>query len=348
LTTAHKTSDKEKGENAMSEAPLHVALYMERRPLTQEWLHTLLFRLWERGLHYNFDYAAAPLSWDEELNVLAEGVADRQVYWSVQLSTLIQNILAAGFGSITVYDKEVALNLFIDPSGVPDNFEELDELGVPDDFPKRFGQVGISINGPYFEKNHQLPLTRELPIGAYMLAPYQQIMLAGIHWMEVLCEECHPIFGIGYDTSCEAMEEDEREVIEAPLYEGRLPDQGVWGPLMYISAQFLNTDFLLSRLAEPGRWLKRMNDGGIFMCVPSDEHAYENAEAYRQFRQGKTTQEQHDFPLAVQHYKRAMGIFQGVSNDLGVWLNEESIKEIDWERQREERKGVSSRQDVLS
>jgi hypothetical protein len=338
---------KEKGEHAMFEAPLEVALYMERRPLTEEWLHALLFRLWERGLHYNRDYAAAPLTWDEELSVLTSGIVTHGNK-EVPLRDAIQRIVAAGFGSIKAYDKEVALDLFIDPAGAPDNFEELDELGVPDDFPKRFGQVGISIHGPYFEKDHHLPLTRELPIGAYMLAPYQQIMLAGIHWMEVLCEECHPIFGIGYDTSCEAIEEDEREVIEAPLYEGRLPDQSVWGPLMYISARFVNDDFLLSRLAEPGRWLKRMNDGGIFMRVPSNEHAYENAEAYRQLQQGETAQEQHDFSRAVQHYKRAMGIFQSISNDLGVWQSEQNIKEIDWERRREERKGVSPRQDVLS
>jgi hypothetical protein len=331
----------------MAEDPLHVALYMERRPLTQEWLHTLLFRLWERGLHYHHDYAAASLTWDEELNVLVSGV-DNHVYEGVSLRDAIQRIIAAGFGSIKVYDKKVALSLFIDPSGVPDHFDEADELDVPDDFPKRFGQVGFSIHGPYFNRDRHLPLTRELPIGAYMLAPYQQIMLAGIHWMEVLCEECHPIFGIGYDTSCEAMEEDERVVIEAPLYEGRLPDQSVWGPLMYISPRFVNTDFLLSRLAEPGRWLKRMNDGGIFMRVPSNEHAYENAEGYRQFQQGKTAQEQHDFPLAVNHYKRAMGIFQGASNDTGVWLNEWHLTDIDLQSRREERQGVSSRQDVLS
>src|SRR5579859_4601686 len=107
----------------MSDRLLHVALYMERRPLTEEWLHTLLFRLWERGLHYNYDYAAAPLTWDEELNVLAAGVAGSEVHWSVQLSTLIQHIVAAGLGLITVYDKGMALDLFVDPSGLPDEFD---------------------------------------------------------------------------------------------------------------------------------------------------------------------------------------------------------------------------------
>jgi hypothetical protein len=342
-----KIKSKEKGENAMSGAPLHVALYMERRPLTEEWLHTLLFRLWERGLHYNFDYASAPLTWDEELNVLVDGVVDI-VYEEVPLRDAIQRIVAAGSGSVKLYDKKVCLHLHLDPSGVPDNFEELDELGVPDDFPKRFGQVGFSINAPYFDRERHLPLTRELPIGADLLVPYQQVMLAGIHWMEVLCEECHPLFAVGYDTNCEAMEEDERVVIEAPLYEGRLPDQAVWGPLMYVSARFADNDFVLSRLAESGRWLRRMNDGGIFMRLPSEEHAYENAEAYRQFHQGEAAQEQHDFTQAVQHYKRSMGIFHSVSNDFGAWLNEWNIMHMDLQRQREERKGVSSRQDVLS
>jgi hypothetical protein len=335
----------------MFEAPLHVTLYMERRPLTEEWLHTFLFRLWERGLHYNYDYAAAPLTWDEELNVLVDGV-DIDVYKGVPLRDTIQRIVAAGAGLITVYDKEVALELFVDPSGVPDDFEpryfEPDELEALYNFPKRFGQVGISINGPYFDKERQIPLLRELPTGAYMLAPYQQIMWAGIHWMEVLCEEFHPIFAVGYDTNCEAIDEDERVVIEAPLYEGRLPDQAVWGPLMYISARFADNDFVLSLFTEPGRWLKRMKDGGIFMRTPSNEHAYENAEGYRQIQQGKTAKEQHEFTLAVQHYKRAMGIFHSVSNDFGVWLSERGIKDVDWERQREERKGVSSQQDVLS
>jgi hypothetical protein len=330
----------------MSEAPLHVALYMERRPLTEEWLHALLFRLWERGLHYNYDYAAAPLTWDEELNVLVDGVVD-EVYKGVPLRDAIQHIVAADAGSIHVYDKEVGLHLFIDPSGAPDDFES-DGFDEPYDFPKRFGQVGFSINGPYFNADHHLPLTRELPIGAYLLAPYQQVMLAGIHWMEVLCEECHPIFAVGYDTNCEAIEEDEREVIEAPLYEGRLPDQSVWGPLIYISSRFLDNDFILSLLSSPGRWLKRMKDGGIFMRTPSNEHAYENAEGYRQIQQGNTAKEQHEWALAVQHYKRARGIFHGVSNDLAVWLSEWNIRDVDWERRREEGKEISSRQDVLS
>jgi hypothetical protein len=322
---------------------LHVALYMERRPLTEEWLRTLLFRLWERGLHYNYDYAAAPLTWDEELNVLAEGMADREVYWSVQLSTLIEHIMAAGMGSITAYDKEVALDLFLDPSGLPDGFDG------PDDFPIRFGQVGFAVNGPYLDTKPELSLSRDLPTGAYLLAPYQQIMLAGAHWMEVLCEECHPIFAVGYDTNRESAEEDERETIEAPLYEGRLPDQTAWRSLMYISARFADNDFILSRLAEPGRWLKRMKDGGVLIHTPYNEYAYENAEAYRQAHQGEAAMKQHVFTQATQHYQRALGIFHSVSNDSGERQCWWDIASVDLERRIErERKDLSPRQDVLS
>jgi hypothetical protein len=334
---------KENGAKTMSDRMLHTALYMERRPLTEEWLRTLLFRLWERGLHYNYDYAAAPLTWDEELNVLVHGMADRQVYRSVQLNTLIEHIVAAGMGSITAYDKEVALDLFLDPSGLPDGFDG------PDDFPIRFGQVGFAINGPYLDTDPQLPFSRDLPAGAYLLAPYQQIMLAGAHWMEVLCDECNPIFGVGYDTNRESAEEDEREVIEAPLFEGRLPDQAEWRSLTYISARFIDNDFILSQLASPGRWLKQMKDGGILMHTPYNEYAYENAEAHRHAHQGKAAKEQHEFTLATQHYKRAMGIFRSVSNGPEVWQSETDIARVASKRRiEEEQKGTLSRQNVLS
>jgi len=98
----------------------------------------------------------------------------------------------------------------------------------------------------------------------------------------------------------------------------------------------------LSRLAEPGCWLKQMKDGGIFMHVPSHEHAYENAEGYRQMQQGKTTAERNEFTLAIKHYKRAMGIFHRVSNDLAVRFTEIDIAQVDWEHGREERKGILS------
>jgi hypothetical protein len=334
--------DKEEWSQMMSDRMLHVALYMERRPLTEEWLRSLLFRLWERGLHYNYDYAAAPLTWDEELHVLTDGVVNSHMYENIQLSNVIQRIAAAGEGLITVYDKRMALDLFIDPSGRPDGFDG------PDDFPIRFGQVGFSVNGPYFDTASQLPLSRDLPTGAYLLAPYQQAMQAGAHWMEVLCEECNPIFGVGYDTNRESAEEDEREVIEAPLYEGRLPDQTEWRSLTYISARFINDDFILSQLDSPGRWLRRMKGGGILMHTPYKEYAYENAEAYRQAHQGKAAMKQHAFTLAIQHYQRAMGIFHSVSNDSAERQCWRDIASVDLERRIEqEHKGLAPQQDVL-
>jgi len=132
----------------------------------------------------------------------------------------------------------------------------------------------------------------------------------------VLCEGCHPIFGVGYDINRESAEEDERETIEAPLYEGRLPDETAWRSLMYIGARFVNNDFILSRLAEPRRWLKWMKDGGLFIHTPYGEYAYENAEAYRHVEQGKTAKKQGEFALTIQHYQRAQGIFRSVSNEL--------------------------------
>jgi len=327
----------------MSDRVLHVALYMERCPLTEEWLHTLLFHLWERGLHCNYNYATAPLTWDEELNVPVDGVIDIDVYEDVPLRDAIQRIVAASGGSIKLYDKEMILHLSLDPSGVPDGFDG------PDDFPIRFGQVAFSIQGTLLETDDQLPLSRDLPTGAYLLAPYQQVMLAGAHWMEVLCEECHPIFAVGYDTNRESAEEDERETIEAPLYEGRLPDETAWRSLMYIGPRFINHDFVLSRLAESGRWLKWMKDGGLFIHTPYREYAYENAEAYRHVEQGKTAKKQREFALTIQHYQRAQGIFRSVSNELEARACGWDIESVDLRRRaEEERKGISSQQDVLS
>src|SRR5579859_3527563 len=101
----------------MFEEPLLVELYMEPRPLTEEWLYTFLSRLWERGLHYNYNYAVAPLTWDEELHVFVDGVIGYDVYENVPLSDAIQRIAAAGEGSIKMYDKKVVLHLSLDPSG---------------------------------------------------------------------------------------------------------------------------------------------------------------------------------------------------------------------------------------
>ena len=167
--------------------------------------------------------------------------------------------------------------------------------------------------------------------------------------MEVLCEECSPFFGVGYDTNRESAEEDERETSEAPLYEGRLPDQSAWRSLMYISARFADNDFILSRLTEPGRWLKQMKDGGIFIHTPYNEYAYENAEAYRQAHQGDAAMKDRAFTLATQHYQRAMGIFHSVSNSMEERQCGRDVADVDLERRREkERKYLSPRQDVLS
>jgi len=88
---------------------------MEPCPLTEEWLYSLLSRLWERGLHYNYNYVATPLTWDEELHVFARGVIGSEVYDNVSLSDVIQRIAASGAGSIKMYDKEVILHLFLGP-----------------------------------------------------------------------------------------------------------------------------------------------------------------------------------------------------------------------------------------
>jgi hypothetical protein len=309
----------------MFESELLAKLYIEPRPLTEEWLYMLLSRLWERGQHYNYNYATAPLTWDDELNVLADGVTDFDVYKGVQLSTLIQSIATAGAGSITMYDKEVALDLFIDPSG-----QSRSRYDQPHWAPTRFGQVALSINGSYLNTSHYLPLSRDVPEQAYLLAPYQQVMLAFAHWMEVLCEECNPVFAVGYDSNRESDEEvDDRETIEAPLYVGRLPDQTAWYPLTYISARFVDNDLILSLLTSPGRWLKRTKEGGIFMHTPYNEYAYENAEAYRQVLQGETAKKQHEFTRAIQHYQRAKGIFHRVSHDSAEWLSGRNIDSVD-------------------
>ncbi len=316
----------------MSDWMLLVELYMERRPLTEEWLHGLLFRLWERGLHYNYNYAAVPLTWEEELHVLVGAVVGSEVYDAVPLSDAIQRIAAVGAGSIKVYDKELILYLFFDPSGKSGS--RYDE---PDCAPTRFGQIGFTISGSFLNTDNLLPLSRDLPIGAYLLAPYQQVMQACAHWMEVLCEECNPIFSVGYDTNRESAEEDERETIEAPLFEGRLPEQSEWRSLTYISARFIDNDFILSLLEAPGRWLKRMKDGGILMHTPYNEYAYESAEAYRHAHQGEAAKEQHEFALATQQYKRALGIFRSIPNSTEEWQSERDIASVDsWRRVEEE------------
>ena len=117
---------------------------------------------------------------------------------------------------------------------------------------------------------------------------------------------------------------------------------------MYISARFVDNDFILSRLAEPGRWLKQMEDGGIFIHTPYNEYAYENAEAYRQAHEGKAAVKRHVFTPAIRHYQRAMSIFHSVSNDSEERQCWRDIASVDLERQIEkERKDLSPRQDVL-
>ena len=138
-------------------------------------------------------------------------------------------------------------------------------------------------------------------------------------------------------------------MIEAPLYEGRLPDQTEWRSLTYISARFINDDFILSQLSVPGRWLRRMKDGGILMYTPYNEYAYENAEAYRQAHQGKADVKEHEFALATQRYERAMGIFHSVSNNMEVQQCRRDIASVDLERRIAQRHKESLPQhDVLS
>jgi hypothetical protein len=74
----------------------------------------------------------------------------------------------------------------------------------------------------------------------------------------------------------------------------------------------------------------------------------ENADAYRQAHEGKAAMKWHAFPLATQHYQRAMGIFHSVSNTSEERQCWRDIASVDLERRiEEERKDLSPRQDVL-
>ena len=127
------------------------------------------------------------LSTHDIIKLVASGlsVADIDKYLSYLcggLSGIAQLIIGSYSGDanaqaflsqLTAKDKRMALDLFLDPSGLPDGFDG------PDDFPIRFGQVGFAINGPYLDPDPQLPLSRELPIGAYLLAPLMPRSMKG-------------------------------------------------------------------------------------------------------------------------------------------------------------------------
>ncbi|HEU5380559.1 MAG TPA: hypothetical protein VFV38_34480, partial [Ktedonobacteraceae bacterium] len=229
----------------------------------------------------------------------------------------IQQAASGNVGSTTCWDKELEMNLVLDPTGK----EYLPE-GIS---PGTFGVVHIWVDSSYLRPDVIPPSLPPAYIHGRLLTPAQQVVQAFTHWAGVLCDYLAPLFALGEEPVSEqpARAQPTRssdELVKDVLAEGRVSESRDWPFLVYVAPQFLNGELLWSIYASSDRWVKRTRHGGLLIVSTLPRYAYETGAAYRQMQLGEAIERQFDFPdaeaeRAVRYFERARGIFAQIPSE---------------------------------
>ena len=168
----------------MGSSPNQTILYVPRQPLTWERVSTILFQLWQHGMHFSYP-APESLTWEGELQAtnceVVRGIAGT-------FEDQIREKIAKGETGIylTMWDGAMPydLELWLEPH--EENFPDLE----PEEDPP-FGSVILYCDVTRFNS----PILHQ---DMETLLPYLQAYRGFLHWSKVLCEIINPVYAFGY------------------------------------------------------------------------------------------------------------------------------------------------------
>ena len=288
------------------------AFFVQRQPLTVEYLRTLLHRVWQHGLHFHIAPPKAP-TWEAQWEAQGECYIDG-AFHMVPLHEACRMLAASGQGSLTLHDHALALALHIGDTLPTDLTSPLDVA--------QYERMLLCID-PTFSLSGEM-----LTGNAVILQPYSQMGNAYAHWCQVLAEESQAFVAIGYDTNdleSQGYTLNDEFIWAATLLQTRQFQAPSWSLMWYLDAAFAPIALAQALLARPGISVQSTRNGGLWGQTPqwiqfSQEAAamYEENDAAEPFAQGilvgslDQAQRERCLEIATQHYERAVELAQSV------------------------------------
>jgi hypothetical protein len=316
----------------MSDHYLDAKLYVARRPLTTEWLVTLLRHLWEHGVCFSA-FTPDVARWEGQLQALYPAIGRPPL----TLEQEIAGIVARGAGNVQMWDKDVSITLALDPNLIADAWA-MEEAEVEALSRRVYGTVGLFVDNAYLHYDDIVPRgpssSPASPASGHLVTPYQQVFIAFAHWFEVLAQHAQAEFGFGYDpgedlTDEDAFVEESDDAIDAALARRRVPDVRSWlarERVTYVSPTLVTPELLTTWISAQRRWVKQAPGGG---CVSIAQlHLYERGEGHAQLQLGDLAFSERRIREAQAHYQRALTIFETNGDAHGVFVSQSNLKRL--------------------
>lgn len=189
-------------------------IYLPRKQPDRDWIIDVCHLLWRHGMNFVTPHLVVG-TWEEQLHTLPLFLSSPEK----SLIDQIDELVSTGFGCLECYDHEVNFQLFIDTDlrGAEAFYAEPEKAreGL------QLGKLELSVRYPVIDGRHRLtalPVV-QAPASAYLIPPFQQIHLAMIHWVEILCVKLQPALAIGYYATNSYLTSD--DVNEVSFYESR-------------------------------------------------------------------------------------------------------------------------------
>lgn len=312
----------------MSDMTLSQLFYIERQPLTRDWLEPLLRRLWGHGLLYR-SLTPDTVSWEGQLHSrlpIFESMEPRPL---PSLDEQITQIVQKGTGWLNCWDQDVCLTLELDTDLIALAQEAIGR-GLPLSFiqDRRFGLVKVELPGSYVNKRDMVTISPDEPAGAYLIPPYHQVWLAFAHWFEVLCQELHPAFALGYLRPNDQHKEGWfalETAFDAPLRQGRWPnvsDQLKRVRTLYAPSRHVTPALLEEWLSDPAHQVKRLETGALLFR----QERYEDRELDWHLSWGQKLARENQFAEARMHTQRALTISEALDDKGGIWQAQRDLE----------------------
>ncbi|MGH2478887.1 MAG: hypothetical protein ACRDHW_04425 [Ktedonobacteraceae bacterium] len=291
-------------------------IYLPRCQPEREWILEVCHTLWRHGIAFVRPDLLG--TWEEQL----------QVYSSTQksLSDQINEIVAVGDGELDCYDCRVPFELSFDSDLRNAAFfgTNLDWSAEQQAVCERssLGKLTLSISHPTIEIEHRLsPLpVGQAPSAAYLVPPYQQIHLAVLHWLEMLCTQLQPAFAVGYYSTNSFLAPEENFLYQFDLAMIAALEQSQFPPLrdwltsvytLYVPAPLMTSPQAEEWLTSPGMWRRQLsNQAWLAYCMPEtfDEVRVEEFNKAAASILDWATRDRTQFPLARIYLQRAQEI----------------------------------------
>jgi hypothetical protein len=269
-------------------------LYIERRPLSRDWVLALCRELWQRGARINTPYLTE--TWDEQL----AGVFPHMTNTEVSLSDHIDRMVENGMESLHFWDRGVVFTVDVSPEfQLPASWlRDEPDIQLLETLP--FGLVTLRLATP---QAGDLPFPRNLlyhpesgstveyaaPETAYLIRPKYQAYLALAHWTEVLSLSLNPLYGVGYhhldQSDDNAFWHTHHQRVVRTLAQGQLPEPDSLltnTPLRYASPRFVSEELIRAWASQADTCVRLLPNGGLLASQSPEPYDIAVAREYRE------------------------------------------------------------------